>query len=590
MAKNTYNVDERLETPFNFDHLKRSFAYVKTQSKLLLTALIVNIIIIVLNLSIPYFTQVVLDKCIPNGDVPLLIKIGILYIVVLIVTHLLSYIQSRCLAIGGQRIVHKMREDLFNHLQKLPFSYFDSRPHGKILVRVVNYVNNVANFLSNGLVNFLLQIITLVFITIFMFFTSVPLALVTISGVPFLVLFLCLIKNKQRRSWLTVNNKNSNVNAYLGENINGIKVSQTFSRQKINESIFRKLILEAKKAWMYACKISFKLGPVIEVITFSVTCLIYLSFSFVFEGITIGVLFAMTAYASRFWQPIQAIGSIYNELINTGSYLERIFETLDEPISIDDKEDAYDIGEIEGNVEFKDVTFSYEEGFTIFEHLNFSVKAGQSIALVGPTGAGKTTIVNLISRFYDIDSGALTIDGHNIGDVTIKSLRKNMGIMLQDPFIFKGTIADNIRYGKLDATIEEIIDAAKTVHAHDFIEKLPLGYDTPLSENGSSISAGQRQLISFARTLLSNPRILILDEATSAIDTKTELLLQEGIKSLLKNRTSFIIAHRLSTIQNCDKICYICDKGIKESGTHEELLKAKGFYYNLHSAQIREIS
>ena len=590
MAKNTYDIDEKLEVPFNFNHLKRSLKYVKSQSLLLSVGLILNVIIIIISLFIPYYSKIILDECIPNKDLKLLIKIGIIYAVILIVSHIFSYIQARLIAVAGQRIVHTIREELFLHLQKLSFSYYDSRPHGKILVRVVNYVNNVAGFLSGGLVNLVLQLLSIVFITIFMFATNVSISLLILSGLPPLVLFICLIKGRQRRSWQSFTNKSSNMNAYLGENINGIKVTQSFTREKINISIYDRLITDMRIAWMKIIKIIQTVPMVIEILTFLITCIIYYFSTLVFHDITIGVLFAMVSYAGRFWQPIQAIGNIYNDVINTASYLERIYETLDEPVEIDDKTDVFDIGEIKGEVEFKNVNFSYEKGFLIFDNLNLKIEAGESIALVGPTGAGKTTIVNLISRFYDIDSGELLIDNKPIKDVTLKSLRKNMGIMLQDSFIFRGTIMENIRYGRLDATDEEIIAAAKAVRANDFIENFPAGYETYLSENGASLSSGQRQLISFARTMLSDPRILILDEATSAIDTQTELLLQQGINALLQNRTSFIIAHRLSTIKNCDRICYIADKGIRESGSHDELISKKGYYYDLYTAQVNEIN
>ncbi len=270
------------------------------------------------------------------------------------------------------------------------------------------------------------------------------------------------------------------------------------------------------------------------------------------------------------------------------AYLERIFEMIDEPVLVDDAPDATELPPIKGDVTFDDVTFSYDGSINVLEHFNLDVKAGESIALVGPTGAGKTTVVNLISRFYNINSGRVLVDGHDISKVTLHSLRAQMGIMLQDSFIFSGTIMDNIRYGRLDATDEEIIAAAKTVRAHEFISEMPDGYYTQVNERGSRLSQGQKQLIAFARTLLSDPKILVLDEATSSIDAKTERLLQEGLQALLKGRTSFIIAHRLSTIKNCDRILYISNKGIAESGSHDELMEQKGHYYQLYTAQLEE--
>jgi len=307
-------------------------------------------------------------------------------------------------------------------------------------------------------------------------------------------------------------------------------------------------------------------------------------------AVSVGTIVAMTSYAARFWQPIMNIANLFNDFINNIAYLERIFETLDEPVTVDDKNGAYEIGDIAGRVEFENVTFGYEAGKDVLKNVSFTVNPGERIALVGPTGAGKSTIVSLISRFYNINDGRILIDGHDISEVTLKSLRSQMGIMLQDSFIFSGTIADNIRYGKLDASEEEIKAASRTVCADRFIRKTSDGYMTEVKERGALLSQGQKQLISFARTLLSDPKILILDEATSSIDVQTEKDLQEGLNELLKGRTSFIIAHRLSTIRNCDRIMYIDNKGITECGSHDELMAKKGDYYHLYTAQMKEVS
>ena len=328
------------------------------------------------------------------------------------------------------------------------------------------------------------------------------------------------------------------------------------------------------------------LWPTVDTISVIISAAIYLVGLLVIgpEAITLGTIVAMGGYASRFWQPILNLSNIFNNFINTVSYLERIFETLDEPVKVCDKENAEELPEIKGEVTFDNVTFAYDESKVILEDLSFTVKSGESVALVGPTGAGKTTIVNLISRFYDTTSGRVLIDGHDISQVTLKSLRSQMGVMLQDSVIFSGTVEDNIRYGKLDATEEEMQKAMKTVRADGFVNSMPDGLKSEIIERGASLSQGQRQLIAFARTLISDPKILILDEATSAIDAKTEKLLQEGLNALLKGRTSFIIAHRLSTIRNCDKIMYVSNKGITECGTHDELMAKKGDYYKLYTA------
>jgi ATP-binding cassette subfamily B protein len=424
-----------------------------------------------------------------------------------------------------------------------------------------------------------------------MFTTSVTLSWIILAGLPVFIAVLLIIKPRQRRAWQVQSNKNSNFNAYLAESIDGVRVTQLFARQEVNISIMRRLIDACKKAWLTAIKISNCVWLSAELITALVFVLMYIAGVYWLGGaiVSFGVIIAMGQYVSRFWQPIINLANIYNMFINNVAYLERIFETMDEPVVVDDAPGAAELPTIKGDVEFKNVTFDYEPGINVLENMSFSVNAGQSIALVGPTGAGKTTIVNLISRFYNLTGGEIVIDGeYDISKVTLHSLRSQMGIMLQDSFIFSGTIMDNIRYGRLDATDEEVIEAAKAVRAHEFIVEMENGYYTEVKERGSRLSAGQKQLISFARTLLADPKILILDEATSSIDTKTERLVQDGIRAMLRGRTSFIIAHRLSTIKSCDRIFYIADKGIAEAGTHDELIKKRGLYYKLYTAQLPE--
>jgi len=492
----------------------------------------------------------------------------------------------------SQKIIYDIRKDLFAHLQQLSFQYYDDRPHGKILIRVVNYVNSVSDMLSNGLINMILEIINLVFIIIFMFAVDAELALVVMCGVPFLAVFMFWIKNRQRKAWQNVSNKNSNLNSYLQENITGAKVNQIFVRENENAEIFEGLSDNCRKAWMRAVRFSNLVWPGIDTIAVCVRAAIYIFGLIIFattSAKSVGVIVAISGYASRFWQPIMNLGNIFNNFINNIAYLERIFETMDEPITVNDAEDAVEMKPIKGEVVFDHVRFSYEEGKEILHDVSFSVKPGESIALVGPTGAGKSTIVNLISRFYNVDSGRILIDGQDIAKVTLQSLRSRMGIMMQDSFIFSDTIAGNIRYGKLDATDEEIKRASEIVCADSFISRMPDGYGTEVHERGSGLSQGQKQLISFARTLLSDPAILILDEATSSIDVQTEQALQKGLNAMLKGRTSFIIAHRLSTIRNCDKIMYIDEGGIVECGSHVELMAARGAYYKLYTAQLQEV-
>lgn len=587
MARNRYDVDEVLETPFDFAHLKRSFVYIKKYKGKMITALMLSVFAAISGLLGPLITQYALDNTIPQKNMGQLVLLTLAFVGTIAVSITFSTIRSRIMTVVGQDIIFDIRTDLFKHLQELPFEYYDNRPHGKILIRVVNYVNSVSDMLSNGIINVILECLNMLFIMIFMFFVNVKLSLVVLSGLPIFAVIMMMIKKRQRKAWQDVSNKSSNLNAYLQENITGARVTQIFTREEENAQIFDRLSEKYRKSWINAVKYSNLVWPATDNVSTLVRAAIFVVGLLVLTpaAVSLGTIVAMTSYASSFWQPIMNLSNIFNNFINNIAYLERIFETLDEPATIADKPNAQDIGDITGEVKFDDVTFSYEQGKTVLEHISFDVKPGESVALVGPTGAGKSTVVSLLSRFYDLDSGKITIDGKDISQATLHSLRSQMGIMLQDSFIFSGTIYDNIRYGRLDATEEEIREAAKIVCADEFISEMKDGYMTEVNERGSKLSGGQKQLISFARTLLSDPKILVLDEATSSIDARTEKLLQQGLQRLLVGRTSFIIAHRLSTIKNCDKIMYIDNKGIAECGTHGQLIAKKGEYYKLYTAQ-----
>ena len=590
--RNTYREDEVLETPFDFHHLLRASVYIKKYLGGMILAFVLSAIGGITALFGPMLTQKALDDAIPNKDTNMLFWLVGILIATYVVSVIFTTIRSRIMVNVSQNIIYDIRKDLFAHLQKLPFQYYDDRPHGKILIRVVNYVNSVSDMLSNGLINVVLEILNLIFIVIFMFCVDVKLSLVVMAGVPILMVFMFWIKNKQRRAWQQVSNKNSNLNAYLQENIVGAKITQIFAREDENAETFAVLSDRCRGAWMKAVRYSNLVWPGIDNISVWVRAAIFIFGLVIFgQGNTsLGVIVAISSYASRFWQPIMNLGNIFNNFINNIAYLERIFEALDEPVVVDDAEDAVEMPKIRGEVTFENVTFGYEADKMVLKNLSFTVQPGESVALVGPTGAGKSTIVNLISRFYNLNEGRVLIDGQDISKVTLHSLRSQMGIMLQDSFIFSGTIEDNIRYGKLDATTEEIIKASKTVCADEFIRRFQDGYQTEVKERGSLLSQGQKQLISFARTLLSDPSILVLDEATSSIDVQTERALQQGLNAMLQGRTSFIIAHRLSTIKNCDKIMYVDQGGIMECGTHEELMAKKGYYYHLYTAQMEDIA
>ena len=591
MAKNTYKQDEILEEPFDIRHLLRASSYIKKYQKRMICAILLSGIGGAFGYVAPMIIQRALDVAIPDKNFRLLFSLVGALIGIYTVSVIFTTIRSKIMVDVSQSIIYDIRKDLFEHLQKLPFQYYDDRPHGKILIRVVNYVNSVSDMLSNGLINILLESFNLLFIVIFMFLVDVQMALVVLCGVPVLMVFMFWIKNRQRKAWQAVSNKNSNLNAYLQENIVGARITQIFARENENARIFQDLSNDCRRTWNTAVRYSNLVWPGIDSISVCVRAAIFL-FGLVLFGEgnkSLGTIVAISSYASFFWQPIMNLGNIFNNFINNIAYLERIFETMDEPVTISDKENAREMPKIRGEVTFDHVSFSYDKSKKILKDVSFTVKPGESIALVGPTGAGKSTIVNLISRFYNVDSGRVLIDGQDISDVTIHSLRSQMGIMMQDSFIFSGTIGDNIRYGKLTASEEEIQKASQIVCADEFISRMPEGYDTEVRERGSMLSQGQKQLISFARTLLSDPSILILDEATSSIDVQTEKALQTGLNAMLQGRTSFIIAHRLSTIRDCDRIMYIDDGGILETGTHEELMAKKGHYYKLYTAQLDEV-
>ncbi|MFS0660566.1 ABC transporter ATP-binding protein [Niallia alba] len=586
MARNKFNVDEELETEFNWSHYKRIGAYIKPYKKALFITLLIILTANVAGMLGPFFTKIAIDEIIPNKDISLLIGISILFILSLVVIGICMRYRIQWITQIGQNILKDMRLDIFQHLQKLPFSYFDNRPHGKILIRVVNYINTLSDLLSNGLINLISDIISVIITLIFMFAIDAKLTLYSLALLPILGLLVWVIKNMQRKAYQVLSNKQSNMNAYIHESIAGIKITQSFAREEENFEIFDEVSNETRTSWLKAVSIQFLLWPGVQNISVLTTSLIYfVGIRQIGVDVSTGTLVAFIGYVNNFWNPVINMGNFYNALITASAYLERIFETLDVEPDIKDDPIAIQMPTIKGNVTFDHVSFRYEEGKNILNDVSFHINAGGSIALVGPTGAGKSTIINLLSRFYDVNEGSVKIDGIDVRDVTLKSLRSQMGVMLQDTFVFSGTILENIRYGKLDATEEEIIAAAKIVRAHDFIKDLKDGYHTVVEERGSTLSAGQRQLISFARALLANPKILILDEATSSIDTKTEELLQEGITELLKGRTSFIIAHRLSTIKNSSQIFYVDGGRIAEKGTHEELMTKKGLYYHLYQSQ-----
>lgn len=602
--RNKFDVDEEIEKKVNPKIILRMMKWIKPYSKYMILACVIMLFASAIGLLSPYLIRMAIDTAIPaakslGNDATfwekygLLIKISAFLLVSTLVVRFLLAAKLKLMTRVAQRIIVTIRKEVFTKLQSLPFTYFDSRPHGKILIRVVNYVNSLSDLLSNGIIQLISDLFTLVVIICFMLAIDVRLTLVCMAVLPILFIVLFSMKKKQHEAWKQESYKRSNLTAYLSESLNGMKITQSFAREKVNQSIFNDLCDKCKKAWIHAVNINNIIWPLVDNLSTLGVALVYVAgIAWLGNGVggtvTVGTLVAFAGYIWRFWNPIQNIGNFYNSMVTTGAYVERIFELLDEPDDITDKIDAKELPPIRGHVSFQNVFFSYEKGNPVLKNVDFTITPGTSVAIVGPTGAGKTTIVNLLTRFYNPDSGKILIDGIDIQDLQIKSIRKQVGVMLQDSFLFTGTIMENIRYGKLDATDEECINAAKTVQAHDFIMSFPEGYNTKLSANGGGLSQGQKQLLAFARVLLSDPRILILDEATSSVDTQTEKALQKGLDELLKNRTSFIIAHRLSTIRNSDIIFYVDHGEIVERGNHNELMALNNYYAKLvSSVQIR---
>lgn len=585
-----YQDDELIEKPFDWGQLKRLFSYMKPYKKQMLPIIIIMMLVgAITKLTIPLLIREAIDKSIIPKDKNLLFLIVGIMLAVYVIQWLANTFRIKYTNMIGQRVIYDLRHDLFSHIQKLSFRFFDTRPAGSVLVRVTNYVNSLQDLFTNGVVNLLIDVVQLCGIIIILLTFNFKLGAAIIVTVPIMFLISTQLRKKIRRAWQDVTMKQSRLNAHLNECIQGIKVTQAYTQEKENIQFFTKMNMVNRLSWNRASMLNQSFGPLIEITGAVGYCILFWLGAHLIqtEEISVGLLVAFATYIGYFWEPITRLGQMYSQLLIAMASAERIFEFIDEEPTVAEIEGAKDLSSIQGNVKFENLVFEYEPGRPALNGINLDVQAGQSIALVGHTGSGKSTIMNLLCRFYDPNEGKILIDGQDIRQVTIQSLRSQIGVVLQDTFIFSGTIRENIRFGRLDATNEEIELVAKAVHAHDFIMSLPAGYDTEVQERGNVLSMGQRQLISFARALLANPRVLILDEATASIDTDTELKIQEALKTLLAGRTSFIVAHRLSTIRNADKIVVLDHGRMMEIGNHEELMKEQKIYFGLIQAQYK---
>ena len=585
---NSYKIDEQTVKKSTFETMPRLFKYLlkyKGRIAFVFGLMAVGTAVDLIN---PLLNEIAIDKYILLKNVPGLLKIIAISVVINVVAVLAIKMRMLIMAKLSNKVIQDLRQELYEHIQKLDLAFFDSRPSGKILARIIGDTNSLKDIIENAVTTLIPNMVTVVAVMVIMFIKNWKLALAALCTLPFLIVGVFLISIMAEKHWKAKRQKSSNLNAFINEDLSGIKIIQSFRAEQETDKTFRELIWADRKEFMKAifwCDGYFSWIDICWSVGTMSLYLVGIKFLGI-DNVSIGTYVAFGSYVGMFWQPIMNLSNFYNQFVNAATGAERIFEIIDTPATIVDKEDAGEMPPINGDVQFKDVTFGYDDEVDVLQNVDFDVKAGETIALVGPTGAGKSTIVNLVSRFYDVKDGGVLIDGKDIRDVKLDSLRTQMGIMTQDNYIFSGTIRENIMYGKLDATEEEMLAAARAVHADDFIKNLEKGYDTPLTARGGELSNGQRQLVAFARTMLSAPRILILDEATSSIDTKTELLVQAGIASLLKGRTSFVIAHRLSTIQNADRIFVIDNGGIVESGSPAELMAKKGAYYKLRQAQF----
>ncbi len=574
----------------NFKHLPRLKQFVIPFKWYLMLALALAIGVSLLGTIGPLLIRRIIDIDIPGGDFSKVSQTALIYLGITVFIEILRVSQRYVMSWTGQHMLYSMRRELFVHLQDLGLDFYDKLQAGRIMSRVTGDVESLNQLISSGALGLLSDLVTLIAIMVIMLQMNVQLALVTLTVVPLLFLTVWGLRTRMTRAYHKVRRRIADINANLQESISGMKIVQAFSREDVNAEKFTDTTYESFQAQVEAARLHALFFPLVEIIGAVGSALIVyyggLRMSWLDTTVTAGTIVAFLNYITRFFWPIRNLTEIYNLMLQAGVSSERVFEILDTEPNVKDKLHAIHLEDVKGHIKFNDVIFGYEDDLQVLHGINLEAKPNETIALVGPTGAGKSSIINLLCRFYDVHEGEVLVDGIDVRDVTLESLRNNLGIVLQDTFIFSGTIKENIKYGRLDATDEEVENAAKIVGAHEFILGLSEGYDTQVRERGSRLSVGQRQLLSFARALLANPRILILDEATSSVDAYTEFLIQRALEKLFEGRTSIVIAHRLSTIRNADRIYVIENGNVVEIGNHEELISNDGLYKSLYEKQF----
>jgi ATP-binding cassette subfamily B protein len=587
MAKrNTYFQDEVVQRKIDLHQFGRIVRYILPHTRYFVLVCILMVAASAVSMISPVLLKKIINEVVVTKEYRMLFLVVGGMAALAAVEIVVTWIHERLMGVMGHEVIAKIRQDTFYRLQKLSFDYFDSKPDGKIVVRVTDYINDLANFFTNYLVLLISYIVKIIVVTFFMLGLSVQLTGVVFAAVVPMMVCVFILHYAIRRLFAGHRAKISNRSAFMIETIMGEKIVKNYNQNARCEETYKEVHQASMQQWMKIVYRNELSTPVVEVFwNIGTLCLYGVSLYMMLQGnqtVDAGVVVAFTTYMTQFSGSLTQIAFIIQQLAQVSSNLEQVFDTIDSPVDVDDRENAVELHHVLGQVDFDDVTFAYDEGENILEHFDLHVAPGETIALVGPTGAGKTTIINMLTRFYDIQAGAVRIDGMDVRDVTLHSLRKEVGVLMQEPFIFHGTVMENIRYGRLDATDEECVRAAKTIFADDFIRKLYGGYNHVLEERGQGLSAGEKQLLAFARIVLKNPSVVILDEATSSIDTETENLIQKALDVLLKEKTAFMVAHRLSTIRGADRILYIANKGIAEAGTHTELMAKKGLYYQLN--------